>query len=128
MHCLLKWTDKGNLEELVDVLLKRGYLRSKKELFKLFNNPGAKDMVRWNRDKLEYLALLIYRLYNEKYFIITKSKGYFLYAERHFADFNGKKMKRKELKNLSYEVNADKRRYSYVHKEIKEIIALIKNN
>jgi len=123
--CSLKWNDIGNLDYLVCILKERGYIWSKKELYRLFNNPGVDDMVRWKGDKLEYLALLLYRLYNEKYFIIKRGKGYLSYAEWYFTDFAGKKMKRKTLKYLSSEVNTNKIRYAYVHKEIDEIIKAI---
>jgi hypothetical protein len=119
------WTGKGNLHYLIDILKERGYILVKKELYDLFKDPYNCPDVRWNGDKLEYLALLIYRLCNEGFITLKVNKGNFSFAERHFTDFAGNKIKKNTLKNLSYEMNADKSRYSYVHDEINEIIARI---
>jgi hypothetical protein len=123
--CRMVWTPKGNLHYLIDILKERGYILVKKELYDLFKDPYNCPDVRWNGDKLEYLALLIYRLCNEGFITLKVNKGNFSFAERHFTDFAGNKMKKKSLKNLCSKVNVEKDSYAHVHEEIDEIINAI---
>ena len=123
--CMPVWGVEGYLKLLAHILKERGYILKTKELYDLFDDPYNCPDVRWNGYKFEFLALLLYRLYSEKYFIIKRGKGYLSYAEWYFTDFAGNKMKRKTLKYLSSEVNTNKIRYAYVHKEIDEIIKAI---
>ena len=91
----------------------------------MFSDPYNCPDVRWNGNKLEFLALLLYRLCNEKFIILKVSKAYFQFAERHFTDFDGNKMKKKALRKLCSKVNIEKDRYAFVHEEVNAIIIAI---
>ena len=92
----------------------------------MFNDPHNCPDVRWNGDKLEFLALLLHRLCNEKFIILKVSKAYFRFAERHFTDFDDNKMKENVTKKTSVtRLILRKTRYAYVHAEINEIIKKI---
>lgn len=123
--CRMVWTGKGNLHYLINILKEKGYILKSKELYDLFKDPYNCPDVRWNGDKLEYSALLIHRLCNEGYITLKVNKGNFSFAEMHFTDFDGEKMKKKSLKNLCSKVNVEKDSYAYVHEEINEIITAI---
>ncbi len=123
--CTPVWGVRGYLHLLAHILKERGYILKIKELYDLFDDPHNCPDVRWNGNKFEFLALLLYRLCNEKFIILKKGKGYFQFAEMHFTDFDGKKMKKKSLKNLCSKVNVEKDSYAYVHEEINEIITAI---
>ncbi len=123
--CILIWTNKGNLDTLAEILKKKGYIRSKNEFKNLFLKQSDSTKVKWNRDKLEYLAYLLYRLKTDGYFILKDGKGYFTCAEKYFTDYKGKYFKRFTLKNLCSRVNVEICRYAHVHTEIDEILSCI---
>jgi len=120
--CILIWHDKGDLKELIYILVKEGYIRSKRELDNLFRNPLHCAKVRWNGEKLYHLAYLLYCLRRRKYIIVTIGKGYFTYAERYFTDFERKDLKQNTLKRMSSRVNKEKTRFAYVRKDIDKIL------
>ena len=123
--CRMVWTDKGNKHYLINILKEKGFILKSKELYDLFKDPYNCPDVRWNGDKLEFLALLLHRLCNEKFIILKVSKAYFRFAERHFTDFAGNKIKKKSLRNLCSKVNIEKDRYAFVHEEVNAIIIAI---
>ena len=123
--CILIWHDKGDLKELIYILVKEGYIRSKRELDNLFSDPLHCAKVRWNGEKLYHLAYLLYCLRRKKYIIVTVGKGYFNYAERHFTDFERNDLKENSLKRKSSRVNKEKSRFAYVRKDIDKILAQI---
>ncbi len=94
-------------------------------MFKLFENPGDNDFVRWDGKKFPILAYLLHLLHENKYFIITGNKGYFAYAEKYFTDFEGNKLKKDYLKNLCTRVKTEETRFALVRAEVDEIIAAI---
>jgi hypothetical protein len=123
--CTLIWTNKGNLDTLAEILKKKGYIRSKNEFKNLFLKHSYSTIVKWNGDKLEHLAYLLYRLYSEGYFILKDGKGYFTCAEKHFTDYNGNYFKKYALKKLCWRVNNDITKYAFIHREIGEILSCI---
>ena len=123
--CTPVWAKIGSIHLLAQILVERGFILKQKELYDLFKYPHNCPDVRWNGDKLEFLALLLHRLCNEKFIILKVSKAYFRFAERHFTDFDNNKMKENALRKLCYRVNNEKTRYAYVHAEIDEIIKKI---
>jgi hypothetical protein len=123
--CMFEWTNKGSLDLLACILYSKGYILSKKEFQNLFLNPGNCTKVRWNGNKLAHLAYLLYRLYKEEFIIINGNKGYFVYAENHFTDFDSFPFKKNVLKKLCWRVNNDESRYAFIRAEIDEIISYI---
>jgi hypothetical protein len=121
----MEWTGKGRLDYFVDIMKVKNNIYSKKELFNLFLKPGDNTIVRFNADKLELLACLLHRLFKDEFIRMKKTKGYFIYAENHFTDCEGKKMRKNALKFLSCQVNKNKSRYAAISKEVEEIIAKI---
>ncbi|HTF80274.1 MAG TPA: hypothetical protein VL947_01060, partial [Cytophagales bacterium] len=81
------WLEKGNLAELVDILLKQNFVKGKKEFFDLFLKSKDDHKVRWNEEKKFHLAHLLNRLFTENFARIEGNKGYFTYAEKHFVTF-----------------------------------------
>jgi hypothetical protein len=128
IHLLnMAWTGKGSLSKLVYILYKNGYICSKKELQDFFSKPCGTIMVKWDGNKICQLAYLLFRLYEDKFFLIEGNKGYFLCAENHFTDFQGNNFKKNALKKWSCKINNEKDTYAFVCKEIDEIISFISN-
>ena len=121
----MEWTGLANLDYLTDILKERKYIYEKKELFNFFRYPGNNTIVRFNLEKLEFLACLIHRLCKEQFIRLKVNKGYFLCIERHFTDSEGNKMRENVLKYLSCQVNTKKSLYAAIRKEVDEIIACI---
>jgi len=123
--CRMKWTGKAKLEYFADELKRRKCIRYKKEIYALFEKPRENTIVRWDFDKLELLACLLHRFINEEYIRMIKTKGYFLFAESHFTDFEGNKMRKNALKYQSCQINLNKSRYAAILAEVDDIIASI---
>ena len=109
-------------EVLVCRLKQRQFIRRKKDLFALFDQPHETLTVQWNAAFKPHLAYLLYRLFSEGYCTIRGSKGYFAYAEKHFTDFEGNPITPDTLKKLSSKMNKQQKRYADVIQEVEEIL------
>ena len=116
------WAEKGKLCELVDILFKKKFIKTKKEFFALFEKHSTIAKVKWNADMKYHLAYLLYRLYKEKHFIMIGNKGYFKYAEEHFLDFNGTPFKKNALKNIKLKILNNKEDYVFICRDVDDII------
>jgi hypothetical protein len=119
------WLTKGNLPELVDILLKNNYIKSKKEFFDLFLKPDEIQAIRWNKDKKQHLALLLNRLFSEGYAKIEGNKGYFSFAEKHFASFEKVPFALNSLKKLSSLIAKNPDSYVAAINEVSDIMKQI---
>lgn len=119
------WLEKGKLFELVYILKKKNYIKSKKDLFAFFQSPKPGIIVQCNAKKKYHIAYLLYRLFNENYVCITGNKGYFCCAEMMFYDYEGNPFKRNSLKKISSKIFKNKEKYLHVRKEIDAIISKI---
>jgi hypothetical protein len=119
------WAEKGKLYELVDILFRMKFIKSKNDFFSLFEKPELTTMVKWNPAKKYHLAYLLYRLYEEKHFVMIGNKGYFKYAEDHFTDFKGTPIKKNALKNIKLKILNNKDDYAFICSEMDQIIARI---
>lgn len=119
------WLNKGNLPELVDILLKNNYIKSKKEFFDLFLKPDEIQEIRWSKDKKQHLALLLNRLFTEGFAKIEGNKGYFSFAEKHFTSFEKVPFAVNSLKKLSSLIAKNPSAYSIAINEVNDILKQI---
>jgi hypothetical protein len=127
-NCSIYWLEKGRLFELIDILNKKKYIKSKKEMFAFFLPQKAGVLVRCNIDKKYHIAYLLYRLFNENYARVTGNRGYFCYAEMMFRDMDGKPFKSNSLKKISSRICKNKEKYSHICLEVDAIISKIKKD
>ena len=124
--------ERHKLDKLA-MLLHEDYelIKNQKEFVNLFdadeNNPVY---VRCNPDKLEHLALLIYRLYKrdelgKRIIRLSSGKGYWDTAQISFVDFS-KKSLAKNLKRLSSDINKNLKACPDVVRDVEEIIKELK--
>lgn len=116
------WLQKGNLHELVDLLARYNYIKSKKEFFDIFLKFDEITNVRWNKEKKQHLALLLNRLFSEGYAKIEGNKGYFSFAEKHFVTFEKNNFLPNSLKKLSSSISKKPENYLSAISEVDDII------
>ncbi len=120
------WSGKGKLEELVDQLYQSGLIKSKSACFNLFRPQNGKEVkVKWDFERKEHLAYLLYELYQQEFIKMVRTKGYFVYAEKHFVSFDGLVFKKNTLKKISSSIRQNPQGYSNVIREIRNIIKSI---
>jgi hypothetical protein len=120
------WTGKGRLEELVYQLSSRKLIKNKGPFFDLFLKTPAEDtIVRWDFERKGHLAHLLHELYKKDLIDIVSNRGYFSYAEKHFAGFDGAVLKTNSLKKLSSAIHAQPGRHNQIIKEVNEIIGKV---
>ncbi|MFH0864659.1 MAG: hypothetical protein V1904_00585 [Bacteroidota bacterium] len=121
----LIWTGKGKLYEFVDILYQKKYIISKREIFSFFIKPCNGSKIRWNPDYKYHLAYLLFILCRENFIILSGSKGFYTCAEKHFTDIEGIFLKKNSLKNIKLKIINNPDKFSFVIREIDEIITKI---
>jgi len=126
--CSLQWMEGEKiLYELACMLKEKGYIKSLREFYKLFDERCPDYYTRWKAEKFALLAYLLHILHENNIFITTGNKGYFSFAEKHIVDFKGNKLKKDLLKNLCTRVKAEEIRFALVRAEVDKIIKDILN-
>ncbi len=113
------------LNELANQLRKQRIIKRKRDFVNLFEKPHAALKVNCNKNYKPHLAYLLYRLFEEGYFCIRGSKGYFTHAENHFTDMEGNGFNKNTLRKLSSKINKNKKVYKDVISEIEGVLEKI---
>ncbi len=112
--------------ELIDLIRKkRNWARLPGRWHKLFDNPGDDLHLKWNAERLEELAYLMYRLHSLEIIGCIGNRGTFSAVEKHLFDFEGNKIRKGRLKTLSHRINNNMKRYEHRLMPVNEIIEAI---
>lgn len=124
--CTLLWMNGEKvLCYLASILKEKGYIKSQREFYKLFDELCPYYYTRWKAEKFALLAYLLHILHEKAFFITAGNKGYFSFAEKHITDFDGNSLKKDYLKNLCIRVKTEETRFALVRAEVDEIINAI---
>jgi hypothetical protein len=121
----IHWLDKGKLFILSDILMKKEYIKSSKDLYAFFQPSNTVCIVQCNPEKKYHIAYLIHRLFTEDYASIRGNKGFFCCVEMVFTDMEGNHFKKDSLKKISSKICKEKERYLPIRKEVDRIITRI---
>ena len=116
------WLQNGNLSLLVDALYRDNFIKNKRDFFDLFLKPKEDSKVKWNEERKQHLAYLLYRLFNSNYAKIEGTKGYFAYAEKHFVTYEEECFVANSLKKTSSHISLFPQEYKTVINDIEVML------
>lgn len=123
----LQWVSEKSVQFLSHELRQKGWIKDRKAFESFFENQDSSLKVHWDFRKKAELAILFYRL-NEEKFITSNgvNRGHFSIPERYFVDFSGKPFKKDALKKLSSKINKHLDQNASKIREVNEVLGKLK--
>jgi hypothetical protein len=118
----LIWTNKGTLDLLTYELKQLGWISSRREFQNLFAESKNDKPVRWNFSYKSELIVLMCFLYENQYFIVQRTKGYFTLCESRFQGFQREKFRTGEMRRRMYIIRKDQNLVDYYYERIRRIM------